>query len=196
MLAHASTALFLAPLGLLFLCWTLRTHFYSVLFGFAIALALLASWKVYQMIVLPSAIPVTKFALTGDYGFGHPDRSLWQMLTARYGTLDFWQWLEIKKIMLLQAFMPIHNAVNYVRLNTDYGTGFIDRLRAWDFLLLSKGNVALIFLVFIAGWSAIRAFSLHRLGEIREDAPFLVLICVLSMANNIDPLSDNSFDPL
>jgi len=182
MLAHASTALFLAPLGLLFLWWTLRRNTRSVLVGFVIALALLASWSLYKSLVLPSADPVTKYALTGDFGFGHPNWTLWQMLANRYGEMGFWQWMEIKKTMLLQAFLPLHHPVTQIGLNTDFGAGAIDKLRAWDFMLLSKGNLALPCLVVLALWTALRDFPLRRQDAMRAVAPFVVLIGISVVA--------------
>lgn len=182
MLAHASTALFLAPLGLLFLWWTLRRNARSVLIGFGIALVLLASWSLYKLLVLPSYDPVTKYALTGDYGFGHPEWSLWQMLSHRYGSLDFWHWLAIKKTMLLQAFVPVHHSVTQIGLNADSGAGVVDKLRAWDFMLLSKGNLAVPLLVLISAWAAISAFTTRREVALNKAAPFFVLIGVSIVA--------------
>jgi len=178
MLAHASTALFLAPLGLLFLWWTLWHNTRRVIVGFAIALALLASWSLYKLIVLPSADPVTKYALTGDLGFGHPEWSLWQMLSMRYGSLDFWQWLKIKKNILIQAFLPVPQDV----LNSDFGAGVIDKLRAWDSILLSKGNLVVLLLVTLAIWAVLRDFSLRLQGKIRAVSPFLFLIGISLVA--------------
>ncbi len=182
MLAHASTALFLAPLGLLFLCWTLRRNTRSVLFGFAVALSLLASWSLYKIIVLPSADPLTKYALTGDFGFGHPDWTLWQMLSGRYREMGFWQWLAIKKTMLLQVILPLQHSVTQIELNSDFGASKIDRLRAWDFMLLSKGNLAALFLAVLAIWAALNDLWLRRQSVLRDDAPFLVLIGVSLVA--------------
>jgi hypothetical protein len=182
MLAHASTALFLAPLGLLFLWWTLRRNLQSDLIGFGIALVLLASWSLYKLLVLPSYDPVTKYALTGDYGFGHPEWSLWQMLAHRYGSLDFWHWLAIKKTMLLQAFIPVHHSVTQIGLNADYGAGVVGKLRAWDFMLLSKGNLAVPLLVLISTWAAISAFTIRSEVALNKAAPFFVLIGVSIVA--------------
>ena len=182
MLAHASTALFLAPLGLLFLWWTLRRNTRSVLVGFVIALALLASWSLYKSLVLPSADPVTKYALTGDFGFKDPERSILEMLIARYSNLDIWQWLDIKKTMLLQSFLPLHHSITQVGINTDFGAGVIDRLRAWDFLMLSKGNLVVPFLIVLATWATLRAFYLNHLDRVRADAPFLIIIGVSLVA--------------
>lgn len=182
MLAHASVALFLAPLGLLFLWWTLRRNTRSVLIGFGIALVLLASWGLYKLLVLPSYDPVTKFALTGDYGFGHPEWSLWQMLAHRYGSLDFWHWLAIKKTMLLQAFIPVHHSIAQIGLNADSGAGVVDKLRAWDFMLLSKGNLAVPLLVLISTWAAISAFTTRREVALNKAAPFFALIGVSLVA--------------
>jgi hypothetical protein len=176
MLAHSSTALFLGPLGLLFLFWNVRNNARTVLVGFGIALALVASWSLYKLAVLPSAEPVTKFALTGDFGFAHPEWSLWQMLGDRYRELGFWQWLEIKRIMLLQAFLPINHSVAQIGLNSDYGAGAIDMLRAWDFMLLSKGNVAIPFFAAITAWVSLSTFALHRDDERRSLRPFMVLV--------------------
>ena len=175
MLAHSSTALFLAPLGLLFLFWNVRSNTRTVFVGFGIALLLLASWSVYKVAVLPSVDPVTKYALTGDFGFGHPEWSLWQMLADRYREMSFWKWLEIKRIMLLQGFLPLHNSVTQIDLNADFGASAIDRLRAWDFMLLSKGNVAIPFFAVVAAWVSLSAFVLRRREVFQNQGPFLVL---------------------
>jgi hypothetical protein len=67
--------------------------------------------------------------------------------------MGFWQWLQIKWTMLLQTFLPIdHAATLRVGLNEDFGQSALDRLRAWDFLLISKGNAAVPLLVLAAGW--------------------------------------------
>ena len=178
MLAHSSTALFLAPLGLLFLFWNARSSPRTVFIGFGIALALLASWSAYKWAVLPSADPVTKFALTGDYGFGNPELSLWQMLADRYREVSFWQWLEIKRTMLLQVFLPVHHPITQIGLNSDHGAGAIDQLRAWDFMLLSKGNVAVPILTVVAAWVSLSALALRRGEVLRCHEPFLVLVGV------------------
>lgn len=175
MLAHSSTALFLAPLGLLFLFWNLRSNTRTVFVGLGFALALLASWSVYKVAVLPSVDPVTKYALTGDYGFGHPEWSLWQMLADRYSEMGFWQWLEIKRTMLLQVLLPLNHSVTQIGLNSDYGAGVIDRLRAWDFLLLTKGNMVIPFFAVLASWLSLRAFVLCRGEMLRDFEPFLAL---------------------
>lgn len=182
MLAHTSTALFLAPLGLFFLGWVLRRNFRSVVLGFFVALALLASWSLYKKLVLPSADPVTRYALTGDYGFGHPDWSLWKMLLSRYAELGFGGWLELKQIMLQQAFLPIHHSITQIGLNADYGAGSLDLLRAWDFMLLSKGNVAVPLFALVALWVLLRAALVGRRDANRDIAPFLLLVGVSSIA--------------
>jgi hypothetical protein len=152
MLAHASTAIFLLPLGVWFLYWTLRHNLKSILIGFGIALALLASWSMFKAIILPSSDPLTKYALTGDYGFAYPNRTLWQMLSSLYASLNFWQWLEIKKTILLQALIPLDHSVTQIWLNSDYGASEIDKLRAWDFMLLSKGNLPILIFDVLALW--------------------------------------------
>jgi hypothetical protein len=60
------------------------------------------------------------------------------------GEVNFWQWLEIEKTMLLQMFLPVHHPVTQTGLNSDFGA--IDKLRAWDLMRLAKGNLALLFL--------------------------------------------------
>lgn len=182
MLAHTSTALFLAPLGLFFLGWTLRKNFRSVILGFSAALALLASWNLYKQLVLPSVEPVTKYALTGDYGFGHPELTLWKMLISRYSELGFAGWLELKQIMLQQAFLPIHHSITQIGLNVDHGAGALDRLRAWDFMLLSKGNVAVPLFALVALWVLLGAAVAGRRDVNRDIAPFLLLVGVSAIA--------------
>lgn len=182
MLAHSSTALFLAPLGLLFLFWNGRSNTRTVLIGFGVALALLISWGVYKAAVLPSADPVTKYALTGGYGFGHPEWSLWQMLADRYREMSFWQWLEIKRTMLLQVLLPLNHSVTQIDLNSDYGAGAIDKLRAWDFMLLSKGNLAIPLFAVLAAWVSLQAFAFDRGEMLRDSEPFLTLVGISVIA--------------
>lgn len=176
MLAHFSVALFLAPLGLLFLFWRLRSDTRTVFIGFGIALALLISWSLYKSIVLPSAEPITKFALTGAYGFEHPEWSLWQMLSDRYREINFSQWLEIKKTMLMQVFLPVSHSITQIDLNMDYGAGEIDKLRAWDFMLLSKGNAAIPVFSVVVVWVSLSAFVLRRRDILQGLMPFVVLV--------------------
>lgn len=176
MLAHASTALFLAPLGLLFLWWAHNKNLQHILFGLIISLITMLSWSLYKFLILPSAAPVTKYALTGHNGFGRADESLWNMLVTRYSSLSFEQWLEIKKTMLLQVFIPVHHSVTQVWLNSDFGASSVEKLRAWDFMLLSKGNLALPLFVVIAIWFTIRALYERRVEKTYDISPFLFLI--------------------
>lgn len=178
LLAHMSGALFLAPLGLLILIWNLRRNTLSVFIGSGIALALLASWGVYKLAVLPSADPVTKYALTGDYGFGQPELSIWHMLLERYRELDIWQWLEIKRVMLLETFLPLHHPIAQIGLNADSGAGTIDKLRAWDFMLLSKGNVSVLLFPILAAWAAAKAYATRQRNVLQQVQPFAVLAAV------------------
>jgi hypothetical protein len=175
MLAHSSTALFLAPLSLLFLCWNLRKNTLLVLVGLLLAIALLASWSLYKWTVLLSADPLTKYALTGDYGFGHPEWSLWMMLVDRYREIGFWQLLEIKRAMLLQVFLPVPHPITQIGLNSDHGAGVIDQLRAWDFMLLSKGNIAILVFAVATAWVSLSAFTLRKREVFQNLAPFLTL---------------------
>jgi hypothetical protein len=98
------------------------------------------------------------------------------MLSARYGALDLRQWLEVKRIMFLQSFWPLHHAISRISLNSDYGADAIDRLRAWDFMMLSKGNVAVPFFVIVAAWMTACAFFRKHRDQVRADAPFVAMI--------------------
>jgi hypothetical protein len=100
------------------------------------------------------------------------------MVADRYSEMSFWQWIRIKKVMLFQSFLPLHHTVAQIRLNSDFGAGIIDKMRAWDFMLLSKGNLAVPFLAAIAILGAIVDLSLNRKKGIRFRVPFLVLIGV------------------
>lgn len=177
-MAHASTALFLAPVGLIFLWWVGSAQKSNILFGFFIALSILLSWIIYKQIVLPSSEPVIKYALTGDYGFGDREKPLWEMLSERYRSFGFWEWLNIKEIMLVQAFLPIDHQVTQVHLNSDSGATALDKLRAWDFMMLSKGNILMPVFVVISVLTMFWCASKNRKAKLENDAPFLFLIIV------------------
>jgi len=141
MLAHESTALFLAPLGLFAVVWHWKRHKRFLLAGSILSAWLLGGWFLYKRIVLPSFNPVTRYALTGHFGFETPNLGLFQAIMEHYRSLGWFQLLRTKAIMLLQPFVPIDNAIARISLNHDFGTTALDRFRAWDFLLFSKGNL-------------------------------------------------------
>lgn len=175
MLAHMSGTLFLLPIGLIFFLKYVRKHFFSLLSSGLIALALLASWSLYKHVVLPSADPITKYALTATFGFGDPS-SLRELLIARYQDMSLSAWLHIKQIMFLQIFMPIDNTVTQIGLYVETGADQIDRLRGWDFMFLSKGNVAIVIFCLISLWIFVsRYIGLNR-NSLAELRPFFVLL--------------------
>src|SRR5262249_21924797 len=104
----------------------------ALLLGAALGMALLLVWILYQRAVLPSHDPVTKFALTGRFGFADPSKSLLTMLAGRYAALTLHQWLDIKWRMLLQPLLPIDNRVFQIPLHADFGADVLGALRAWD----------------------------------------------------------------
>src|SRR5262249_33924453 len=138
----------------------------ALLLGAALGTALLLVWVLYQRGVLPSHGPVTKYALTGDFGFTDPSKSLLTMLAERYAALTLPQWLAIKGRMLLQPFLPIDNRVTQIPLNTDFGADILDALRAWDMMLLSGGNI----LSLVAAATVMGARALVQPG--RNSTPF------------------------
>ncbi|MGW8390355.1 hypothetical protein [Pseudoduganella sp. HUAS MS19] len=144
MLAHMSGAIFIAPLGVLYLLWCIRgENLKKIAIGGSIALSLLASWSIYKYLILPSSDPVTKYALTGSFGFGSQS-STWDMLLNCYRAINIQQWLEVKKIMFAQAFYPVDHMITNVLVNADYGANSIDKLRALDFMFLSVGNSGIL----------------------------------------------------
>lgn len=176
-LADISTMLFLAPLALMTLAWT-RSKSRNILIGFIAVSIVLASWSLYKARVLPSANPMLKYLLTGDYAFGHPELSLWEILSQYYSPLSPVQWLKIKRTMLMQSFVPLTPSAAQIPMNAEYGSGTFGRLRAWDLTILSKGNLAIPVLLIIAFWGALRAFAFNRTDMVRENAPFVAMICV------------------
>lgn len=176
LLSDVSSSFFLIPLSFLFLWWTVRHSPRTVLVGIMFAMTLLASWSLYQVLVLPSADPIIKYMLTGNYGYGHPDDTLWEMLLTRYSNLTTWQWLEIKKTMFLQPFLPLDHPVTQVPMNADFGANMLDKLRAWDVMMLSKGNLGVLLLVIVAGFGSISDLALGRLRQLQSYTPYLILL--------------------
>lgn len=143
-LAHASGALFLLPVAAWMMLRGVWRSWRSWVVGALLGGALLATWALYRHAVLPSPDPVTRYALTGDYGFGASAKSLLTMLQERYASFTFPIWLDIKARMLLQPLVPIDQMVAQIHMNGDFGCDVLGRLRAWDFLMLSAGNLALL----------------------------------------------------
>lgn len=176
MLAHMSGAIFVAPLGLLYLAWCFRKeNLKQIIIGGVIALSLLASWSYYKYAILPSSDPVTKYALAGSFGFGS-DSSTWRMVADLYHTFDLKKWLEIKRIMFAQAFYPLDHAVTTVPLNSDYGATAIDKLRAVDFMLLSAGNSGILICCAASLLLVFRGVRQSQDGTGEHFKPFITLL--------------------
>ncbi len=181
MMAHASTAFFLAPLGIAFLAWNARGGIGGILLGGTVALAIMGSWSEYKRIVLPSSDPLTKYALTGDFGFDNAAVPLWHMVRDRYASMDFHEWMATKTTMILDSFVPLRNAVTASVSVTAYGASSIDMLRARDFLTLSAGNASILVLAGLCGLAACRKGS-HRSPSWDPRFPALVGIAAASWA--------------
>lgn len=178
-LADTSSILFIAPLGLVLLIVN-RTRLHHALPGLLVAAIVIASWSLYKAWVLPSANPMIKYLLTGDYGFGHPELSIWDLVAKHYDSLEPWQWLDIKGAMFLQAFTPLSHSIAQIAMNADHGSSPFEQLRAWDLLMLSKGNLAVPIMVVLALWAATKAFAFNFSDTIKANAPFVAII-VLSL---------------
>lgn len=143
LLCHGSGAFLLLPVGAWLLVRALARRPAALAAGVIPGAALVASWAIYQRIALPSAGPLTKYALTGDFGFGSP-RSLLEMVVERYRGLTLGGWLDIKGRMLLQPLIEIDQPFAQMHLSDDHGADLLGALRAWDFCLVSAGNVAIL----------------------------------------------------
>lgn len=174
MLSHMSTAIFLLPLTLLFIYSNITKNLKHLFCGGIVGFGILATWLIYKATILPSNDPVTKFALTGSFGFGDSS-TLIEMLKARYEGMTFIDWLSIKKLMFIQPFLPIDNSITNIPLNNDSGASFIGQLRAWDFMLLSKGNIAVIVCLLTCCFS----FTKKQAPSNKENLFFLLVMVSL-----------------
>lgn len=156
MLAHASAAFFLAPLGMFFLAGVRRRHLPAVLVGTLLAGGLMGSWDLYKRLVLPSRDPVTKYALTGGFGFEHPEWSVIRAVRDRYAGMSFMEWVRLKRELMLEAVVPMRcGDVASLKAEARHA-GAIGRLRAYDFHVPTVGNAAPLICILIAAASALR----------------------------------------
>jgi hypothetical protein len=182
MLAHTSIALFLLPMGLVLLRWNLWSQKTTVLTAFVASLLILLSWNYYKSLVLSVGEPVTAYALTGDYAFDRRGDSIWMLLKERYDTLSAIDWVRIKVAMFKQVFIPIDNGIAPLGLNNEYGSEGIDRLRAWDFLLATKGNVTLILAPLAAVFVLLRKLRLGAGTDLKAIQPYLMLMAISALS--------------
>lgn len=179
MLAHASTAAFLAPLAVLFAGGIKRRALVPVVVGSLVAGMLLSSWSAYKRVMLPSHDPVTKYALTNDLGFDRPEQTWVEAVRDRYADMSLPEWLRLKREMLIDAVTPMRSwPAQALKLNADDASR-LALLRAWDFHVPTFGNAA--------AWLAVLAAlaCLSRGGPaLPGDAAawMLVVVSVASMA--------------
>ena len=142
MLAHASTAAFLAPLAFLFARGIRRPNWGPVVVGTLLAGLLLGSWSAYKRVMLPSHEPVTKYAMTNDFGFDRPERSVIDAVRDRYGQMSLTEWLRLKREMLVDAVTPMRSWPAQALKNNAGDASRLGLLRAWDFHVPTFGNAA------------------------------------------------------
>ena len=141
-LAHASTAAFLAPLACLFAGGIRRRSWGPVLVGCLVAGLLLGSWAAYKRVMLPSQEPVAKYALTNDFGFDRPERSVLDAVRDRYGRMSLPEWLRLKREMIIDAVTPMRSwPAQALKVNAGDASR-LALLRAWDFHVPTFGNAA------------------------------------------------------
>lgn len=176
MLCHASTVFFLAPLSLIFFVRFRSYGFRSLAIGFLLAALLMLSWSLYKYLVLPSSDVLTKYALAGDIGFIHKDRSLFDLVWQRYSELSILEWLKIKGRLSLQSLIPFYQHLNGLDINLDANAGSIAQLRSWDMFMLTKGNLGILLLPAVA----LFAVGLHKKKNIqpglRITNPFITMV--------------------
>ena len=141
-LAHASTAAFLAPLAFLFAGGIRRRSWGPVAVGCLVAGLLLGSWAAYKRVMLPSQEPVAKYALTDDFGFDRPEWSVLDAVRDRYGHMSLPEWLRLKREMMIDAVTPMRSRpAQALKVNAGEASR-LARLRAWDFHVPTFGNAA------------------------------------------------------
>lgn len=143
-LSHAANAFFLAPVAIWYFLTRLMVRPRALILGVAVGVALLAPWQAYKTLVVPSDDPLTKYALSGDFGFGRPEMSTLDLVKETYAKLDFVDWMVLKGKLLASPFVPVVSATNDTRPVAWRAFHGVDNLRQWDFYLLSAGNIIVI----------------------------------------------------
>ena len=138
LLAHASIAFFLAPLWLLVLRHCMPHKWRTALMGLCVMAALLSTWELYKRCTLPSNEPVTRYALTGDFGFGSSNVSLLSAVLTKYGSLSLYEWLSLKGQMLADLFVPAADPSSAYAIGE--ALSIPGALRASDLFVLTTGN--------------------------------------------------------
>jgi hypothetical protein len=145
-LSHASAAIFILPLGAWFFVARLWRAPVALLVGVGAGGAVLAPWLLYQHFLYPTHDPLMKFALTGDFGFAQPTKSVLESVKDHYAHMTWQKWLQAKAAMFKYLFAadsggrfpaPIH------------GYGWMDSLRSADFYRLSAGNLVFVVAPFL-----------------------------------------------
>ena len=148
-LSHAASAFFLAPVSLIYLALRLRRSPKAMMAGAAVGLALLASWSGFKATSLPSADPLMKYALTGDYGFNRQE-TLADLIGQTYAETDLPGWIATKGEMAAYLFTPSPRPAGGALLrpvtSPDRRSDAVGKLRNWDFFSLSLGNLAILVL--------------------------------------------------
>lgn len=146
-LSHAASAFFLAPVSLIYLALRLRRSPKAMMAGAAVGLAILASWSGFKETVLPSADPLMKYALTGDYGFNRQE-TLAELIRQSYAKTDLPGWIATKGEMAAYLFTPSPRPAGGGLLrpvtSPDRRSDAIGKLRSWDFFSLTLGNLAIL----------------------------------------------------
>ena len=140
-MSHGSAAFFLLPIGPLLLIHNGWRQVREWLPALALAGVVLVGWSAYRTNVVAGSDAVTRYALTGEFGFGSAPGTVFKSARERYGTMTFDTWMEAKLAAAAQPLVLMPGPFSAVPLNSDAGAAWHDRLRALDFLNFSRGNV-------------------------------------------------------
>lgn len=182
LLAHASTAAFLAPLALLFATGIRWRIWRPVAVGCLVTVVLLGSWGAYKRVMLPSHEPVLKYSLTNDFGIDRPEQSVIAAVRSRYADMSLGEWLRLKREMLLDAVVPMRAVPAQPLKNRAGDASRLALLRAWDFHVPTFGNAA-AWLAALAALAVVIGAGRRRPADPGDDAAVaLIAVSVASLA--------------
>jgi hypothetical protein len=180
-LTHESNAIFIFPI--IFFCFIKNIKFLNkeVLGHFLVMIGLYLIWPLYKKIILPSSDALTKYGLFGDYGLLNKSFSKLQLGQKLYSSITFEEWFFVKKTMLIQLFYPLVHRFAGCNLNYESGSNYLDKLRAWDFMMLSKGNILLVFFMIITIFKLVEFYFFDRKRYLKHKLiVYGLLICLVA----------------
>lgn len=190
-LSHASNAFAVLPLAVFYCLAILRQGPAAIVVASAFAITIVAPWLYWQIHLQPGGNALTRYLLTGDFGFNRRDQSIVADVLSVYSALGVGGWLESKWQAITACFGIFLDWTSFPEVAKGQGhVGLAGASRVQDFFVLARS----VWILPVALFSVWAVGSRQQVDTSLWRDPAIVGVCslVLTVLISLSPVTTHT----